>query len=153
MVGHGGSSAGSYLADPTSPIPSHCASIVVTSTVRVNYVSLYRQTSVNVHLHATGRSSINGNSNSLDNDIPQTRRKPHKMCIYAKCIVLYLAGKSWLNINVILLSEENTKSRNTCDCIEVISDIHLAGTITQDKYNYVTEYEVDVIPAFPREHR
>ena len=39
MVGHGGSSAGSYLADPTSPIPSHCASIVVTSTLRV--ISLY----------------------------------------------------------------------------------------------------------------
>ena len=36
MVGHGGSSAGLYLADPTSPIPFHCASIVVTSTVRVN---------------------------------------------------------------------------------------------------------------------
>ena len=36
MVGHGLSSAGSYLADPTSPIPSHCASIVATSTVRVN---------------------------------------------------------------------------------------------------------------------
>ena len=35
MVGHGGSSASSYLADPTSPIPSHCASIVTTSTVRV----------------------------------------------------------------------------------------------------------------------
>ena len=35
MVGHGGSSAGSYLADPTSPIPSHCASIVATSTLRV----------------------------------------------------------------------------------------------------------------------
>ena len=35
-VGHAGSSAGSYLADPTSPIPSHCASIVVTSTLRVN---------------------------------------------------------------------------------------------------------------------
>ena len=44
MVGHGGSSAGSYLTDPTSPIPSHWASItlfkspsastVVTSTVR-----------------------------------------------------------------------------------------------------------------------
>ena len=32
MVRHGGSSAGSYLADPTSPIPSHCASIVATST-------------------------------------------------------------------------------------------------------------------------
>ena len=38
MVGHGGSSAGSYLADPTSPIPSHCASIVVTSTLRVNTI-------------------------------------------------------------------------------------------------------------------
>ena len=35
MVGHGGSSAGSYLADPTSPIPSHCASIVASSTLRV----------------------------------------------------------------------------------------------------------------------
>ena len=35
MVGHGGSSAGSYLADSTSPIPSHCASIVTTSTLRV----------------------------------------------------------------------------------------------------------------------
>ena len=33
MVEHGGSSADSYLADPTSPIPSHCASIVVTGTV------------------------------------------------------------------------------------------------------------------------
>ena len=39
MVGHGGSSAGSYLADPTSPIPSHCASIVMTSTLRLNSVS------------------------------------------------------------------------------------------------------------------
>ena len=38
MVGHGGSSASSYLADPTSPIPSHCASIVATSTLRVNVV-------------------------------------------------------------------------------------------------------------------
>ena len=36
MVGHGGSSAGSYLANPTFPIPSHCASVVMTSTLRVN---------------------------------------------------------------------------------------------------------------------
>ena len=35
MVGHGGSSAGSYLADPTSPIPSHRVSIVATSTLIV----------------------------------------------------------------------------------------------------------------------
>ena len=37
--GMGGSSAGSYLADPTSPIPSHCALIVATSTVRVNHIT------------------------------------------------------------------------------------------------------------------
>ena len=42
MVGHGGSSAGSYLADPTSPIPSHCASIVATITVRVNIICARR---------------------------------------------------------------------------------------------------------------
>ena len=40
MVGHGGSSAGSYLADPTSPIPSHCALIVTTSTLRVKRLIL-----------------------------------------------------------------------------------------------------------------
>ena len=39
MVGHGGSSAGSYLADPTSTIPSHCASIVVIRTVRVKHIA------------------------------------------------------------------------------------------------------------------
>ena len=39
MVGHGRSCASSYLANPTSPIPSHCASIVVTSTVRVKFTS------------------------------------------------------------------------------------------------------------------
>ena len=43
MVGHGGSSAGSYVADPTSLIPSHCASIVVTSTLRVNASLYYMQ--------------------------------------------------------------------------------------------------------------
>ena len=42
MVGHGGSSAGSYLADPTSPILSHCASIVATSSLRVNICSAVR---------------------------------------------------------------------------------------------------------------
>ena len=41
MVGHGGSSAGSYLTDPTSPIPSYCASSVTTSTLRVNVVWPY----------------------------------------------------------------------------------------------------------------
>ena len=41
MVGHGGSSAGSYLADPTSPIPSRYASIVTTSTLKVKHYCAY----------------------------------------------------------------------------------------------------------------
>ena len=41
MGGHGGSSASSYLAGLTSPIPSHCASIVATSTLRVNIYKLH----------------------------------------------------------------------------------------------------------------
>ena len=43
MVRHGGSSAGSHLADPTSPIRSHCASFVATSTLRVNKDWVYTQ--------------------------------------------------------------------------------------------------------------
>ena len=39
MVGHGGSSAGSYLADPTSPIPSHCAVIILFKCVAVHQLS------------------------------------------------------------------------------------------------------------------
>ena len=37
--GHGGSSAGSYLADPTSSIPSHCAVIILFQSVAVHQLS------------------------------------------------------------------------------------------------------------------
>ena len=36
MVGHGGSSAGSYLADPTFPMPLHCAVINLFKSVSVH---------------------------------------------------------------------------------------------------------------------
>ena len=39
MVGHGGSSAGSYLADPTSPIPSHCIVIILFKSAPVHQLS------------------------------------------------------------------------------------------------------------------
>ena len=39
MVRHEGSSAGSYLADPTSPIPSHCAVITLFKSVPVHQLS------------------------------------------------------------------------------------------------------------------
>ena len=54
MVRHGGSSAGSYLADPTSPIPSHCASIVITSTLRVKHTHLH----LHVHVDVDGANYI-----------------------------------------------------------------------------------------------
>ena len=46
MVGHWGRSAASYLTDPTSPIPSHCASIAATSTLRVNTWQITTDTGV-----------------------------------------------------------------------------------------------------------
>ena len=49
MVGYGGSSADSYLADPTSPIPFHCASIVATSTLRVRMVHAFPDPIVGQH--------------------------------------------------------------------------------------------------------
>ena len=49
MVRDGGSSAGSYLADPTSPTPSHCASVVVTCTLRVKDPKNYIK-KISVHL-------------------------------------------------------------------------------------------------------
>ena len=54
MVGHGGSSAGSYLADPTSPIPSHCASVVVTSTLRVKSNAL----SIRLHVLSHNKAAV-----------------------------------------------------------------------------------------------
>ena len=51
MVGDEGCSAGSYLAAPTSPIPSHCAVITLFKSVSVHQLSrvaLY-------HLHCQAR--------------------------------------------------------------------------------------------------
>ena len=64
MVGHGGSSAGSYLADPTSPIPSHCASIVATSTLRVNHllISVPKQHHTNQYNSFIGLISLDTNN-------------------------------------------------------------------------------------------
>ena len=39
MLGHWGSCASSYLADPTSPIPSHCAVITLFKSVPVHQLS------------------------------------------------------------------------------------------------------------------
>ena len=64
MVGHGGGSAGSYLADPTSPIPSHCASIVVTSTLRVKLSgsNSFGQTSKCLSVRVASRRLVNTHS-------------------------------------------------------------------------------------------
>ena len=49
MLGHGGSSAGSYLADPTSPIPSHCAVIILFQSVAVTGALRVKGNWYNIH--------------------------------------------------------------------------------------------------------
>ena len=63
MVGHEGSSAGSYLADPTSPIPSHSASIVATSTLRVKRVAAVpSRHTIKRHIYCGAESAATGNN-------------------------------------------------------------------------------------------
>ena len=68
MVGHGGSSVGSYLANPASPIPSHCASIVATSTLRVN-ISLVKKHRENTR--GAGAGWWCASTHSVDKTEPQ----------------------------------------------------------------------------------
>ena len=53
MVGHGGSSAGSYLANPTSPIPSHYAVIILFKVVPVHQLSWLALLRANLSVEAT----------------------------------------------------------------------------------------------------
>ena len=89
MVGHGGSSAGSYLADPTSPIPSHCASIVVTSTLRVNPHSSEYTAHENEHSQLVEHSTIlvipHDTSNSIYYDAFYTRLREQVFSICLRC--------------------------------------------------------------------
>ena len=57
MVGHGGSSAGSYLADPTSPIPSHCGCLqydtlfsVCSSEAATKKNAIFKSTNIKIQL-------------------------------------------------------------------------------------------------------
>ena len=52
MVGHGESSAGSYLSNPTSTTPSHCAVIILFNIVPVHqllWLALHELTACSVH--------------------------------------------------------------------------------------------------------
>ena len=51
MLGHGGSSAGSYLGDPTSPIPSHCAVIILFQSVAVHHLPCLALQELKCHIY------------------------------------------------------------------------------------------------------
>ena len=78
MVGHGGSSAGSYLTDSTSPIPSHCASIVMTSTLRVNVndkVTHFLCPPLQPKTHGTESADLMEDSSSQDMQMTKDKSK------------------------------------------------------------------------------
>ena len=75
MVGHGGSSAGSYLTDPTSPIRSHCASIVATSNVRVKVRSLR----LDIYIHIQMSITFHGIGNTCTISSLLGRHRQHGM--------------------------------------------------------------------------
>ena len=108
MVGHGGSSAGSYLADPTSPIPSHCASVVATSTLRVNpptlqvhweystnYIGLpeyqsgkFPQTWWNTEQHTASKHHRSGNKKGTEpTELHKTAGPYYRICCILKELV------------------------------------------------------------------
>ena len=70
MVGHGGSSAGLYLANPTSPISSHCASIVTTSTLRTNLYVLQNLEDLDTRRVTTVQNLINSSATIERNVLP-----------------------------------------------------------------------------------
>ena len=87
MVGHGGSSTGSYLADPTSSIPSHCASIVVTSTLRVKHSTyLDEYVRIRVYVESLGADNITFNAtlNSFSSEQNITKIRV-KYIYFLKC--------------------------------------------------------------------
>ena len=111
MVRHGGSSAGSYLADPTSPIPSHCASVVTTSTLRVNSSHIQHMKVVNLReVHHTCLPHVTFKRETLHvppgcfwvacNIYPQdTKHKPLSQDAWKKSILDLLkdfGGCGWL---------------------------------------------------------
>ena len=83
MVGYGGSSASSYLADPTFPIPSHCALIVATSTLRVNYYrSALPDTSMDItDLLFKSRGGGGGMGSELPECSSHDDRDSHRQCL------------------------------------------------------------------------
>ena len=81
MVGHGGSSAGSYLADPTSPIPSHCAVTTLFQSVPVHQLSWLALKELRTELK-------NMEAPSLGKDIFSTFRVTPSLIINAMAIGL-----------------------------------------------------------------
>ena len=132
MVGHGGNSAGSYLADPTSPIPSHCASIVSTSTLRVN----------NMH-----------------NEVYHTYKDSHRQPFRCRYNLSHTYTHSHRDIVVIfnLLSAPCISRYLLFLCVIVTRIIFTAFFLTVIKCTYIREVDksqcrfiqTDVIQGFP----
>ena len=102
MLGNGGSSAGSSLADPTSPIPSHLccdypiskypsASIIMTSTLRVNSSVVVFSRHQYMHKYRVSRPTcISVHCNAI------TYASDDQVNIYLHCCIFYLFSIIWI---------------------------------------------------------
>ena len=116
MVGHGGSSAGSYLADPTSPIPSHCASI---STLRVKKLPFFCALSDLIRrstAHKTiALSTVRDCQRNLPvgySPVPVARQCPWLLLLHTACVLphhLHLPPTN--NIQITLFDDDSFQSR------------------------------------------
>ena len=99
MVGHGGSSASSYLADPTSPIPSHCAVIILFKSVAVHQLSWLALKELRTSLYHDRSQTLNQMRRSDQNwpesprlapfgrDIPMILRKSDEATVSSAYVV------------------------------------------------------------------
>ena len=125
MVGHGVNSAGSYLADPTSPIRSHCASI---STVRDNVTAKWQMrythlTGVLCHMGYFGYDVVTHMNFVIAGWIGHYYTSTRRYCITYLCLGLTFDSHSKPHENI------NTPHIATCNDVLISLCVTQYGTI------------------------
>ena len=97
MVGHGGSSAGSYLADPTSPVPSHFAVIILFKSVtvhRLSWPALYELSDTQDDMFFSGKIQSLSALWKEDDEMSTLMSAKYQIFFYSRRLV------SWWSLNM-----------------------------------------------------